>query len=96
MGVLQTELVEQLTTGEIRHSTETDANLPPSVAREGGQGGYEKVCKNVRLTHLCTSVRESLPFMASALWMSSVTAPATRLEQAASCCFCSEVGFCST
>lgn len=40
--------------------------------------------------------RESLPFMASAVWMSSVTAPATRLEQAASCCFSSAVGFCRT
>lgn len=40
MGVLQTELVEQLTTGEISDSTETDANSPPSVARQGGQGRY--------------------------------------------------------
>lgn len=38
----------------------------------------------------------ALPFMASAVWMSSVTAPATRLEHAASCCFSSAVGFCRT
>lgn len=30
--------------------------------------------------------------MASAVWMSSVTAHATRLEEAASCCFCSGDG----
>lgn len=33
---------EQLTTGEISHSTENNANLPPSVAREGGQGYYQE------------------------------------------------------
>lgn len=38
----------------------------------------------------------ALPFMASAVWMSSVTAPATRLEHIASCCFSSAVGLCRT
>lgn len=33
------------------------------------------------------------PFMASADWMSSVTAPATRFENTANCCFSSGVGF---
>ena len=42
------------------------------------------------LGHKCS------PFMASAAWMSSVTAPATRFENTASCCFCSCVGFCRT
>lgn len=32
------ERVEQLTTGEISHRTENNANLPPSVAKRGGQG----------------------------------------------------------
>lgn len=36
------ERVEQLTTGEISHSTGNNANLPPSVAREGGQGHYQE------------------------------------------------------
>ena len=44
------EGVQQLTTGEISHSTENNANLPPSVARERGQGYYQKiVLKNVSL-----------------------------------------------
>lgn len=38
---LRREGVEQLTTGEISHSTENNANLPPSVAREGGQEYYQ-------------------------------------------------------
>lgn len=45
---------------------------------------------------VCVCEKELLPFMASAVWMSSVTAPATRLEQADSCCFSSAVGFCRT
>ena len=42
MLALRREGVEQLTTGEISHSTENNANLPPSVAKEGGQGYYQK------------------------------------------------------
>lgn len=40
MLALRREGVEQLTIGEISHSTENNANLPPSVARERGQGYY--------------------------------------------------------
>lgn len=43
MLVLRREGVEQLTTGGISHSTENNANLPPSVARERGQGYYHKL-----------------------------------------------------
>lgn len=42
MLALRRERVEQLTTGEISHGTENNANLPPSVAREGGQRYYQK------------------------------------------------------
>lgn len=36
------ERVEQLQTGDVNHGTENRANLPPSVAREGGQEYYHK------------------------------------------------------
>lgn len=39
---LRREGGERLTTGEISHSTENGANLPPSVAREGGQEYYQE------------------------------------------------------
>lgn len=41
MLALKRERVEQLTTGDISHGTENNANLPPSVAREGGQEHYQ-------------------------------------------------------
>ena len=42
MLALRRERVEQLKTGDINHGTENSANLPPSVAREGGQEYYHK------------------------------------------------------
>lgn len=37
------ECDQQLTTGGINESAENDANLPPSVAKEGGQEHYQKI-----------------------------------------------------
>lgn len=45
MLALKKESAERLTTGEISHRTENSANLPPSVAREGGHEYYREVVR---------------------------------------------------
>lgn len=45
-AALRRESVEQLTTGEISHRAEDIPDLPPSVAKEGGQEHYRGLVKN--------------------------------------------------
>lgn len=45
MLALKKEGAERLTTGEISRRTENSANLPPSVAREGGHEYYQEFVK---------------------------------------------------
>lgn len=44
---LRKEGVEQLAAGGRSHSADNNANLPPSVAREGGQDYYQKFFKRI-------------------------------------------------
>lgn len=48
---------QQLTTGGINSSAENDANLPPSVAKEGGQKHYQKINEST-VFHVCGQLKK--------------------------------------
>lgn len=55
-SALKKERDQQLTSGGINEGAENDANLPPSVAKEGGQEHYQKI-NQCTVFHVCGQLK---------------------------------------